>query len=158
MNVDREPLRFRIGPAASICYTPPMGEACTILLLEDEYNDIGLFLFALGKLKRKTSVDTVRNVAQAREFISRKLAASAPPPNLILIDIGLAHESGLEFIRWCKSDPRLQRVHIIVFSGSTDSKDRTEAFKLGASAFETKPLEMDDLIATLSRLIAEWCD
>jgi CheY-like chemotaxis protein len=132
---------------------------CAILLLEDDPKEIELVSQALSKLARKTILTVARTVGEAEKFINESaVPPSQSAPDIVLVDLRLATGSGMQFIAWCKSNPRLPRIHIIVFSASNSPKDRAEAFKLGASAFENKPLTFEELTQKLSRILAEWCD
>lgn len=135
-----------------------MNRPCSILLLEDDPKEVELVRGALGKLNRAFLFNAVADVNEAKEFIAHSGVPAQAVPDLILIDIKLGSETGFEFLRWCKSVPDLSSSHLIVFTNSDYPKAKAETFKLGASAFEPKPLSFDDLVLALSRILNEWCD
>jgi len=74
------------------------------------------------------------------------LTASANPPDVVVLDLGLPDMDGVEVIDglrgWC-------RAPILVLSGRTDSMDKVEALDAGADDYVTKPFGMDELLARL---------
>ena len=68
-------------------------------------------------------------------------------PCLILLDLGLVGMSAAEFRRAQLSEPDLRDVPVVLFSGADDIAEH--AVELSASAFLTKPVEMDQLEALI---------
>jgi CheY-like chemotaxis protein len=127
--------------------------------LEDDANEAELVSIALRKLKRPTIFNVARTVAEAKQFIQKatELPGDPPQPDVVLIDVRLGIDSGLDFLQWCKVIPHCTRTRFIVFTGSAYPKDRIDAFKFGASAFETKPVSFEELVETMRRILMEWC-
>lgn len=70
--------------------------------------------------------------------------------NLIITDISLLNESGLDFIEKLK-EKKLQLPFIVV-SGSTDKRDREQAARLHALAFLNKPVDPQALLTLMSKI------
>jgi DNA-binding response OmpR family regulator len=74
-------------------------------------------------------------------------------PDVILLDIGLAHQDGLEVCRQLRADPRFQNVPLLLLSGQTDAATKRAGFEAGADDFIAKPFVPDELLARLDAQI-----
>jgi PAS domain S-box-containing protein len=68
-------------------------------------------------------------------------------PELILLDVRMPGMDGFEMCRRLKEDGDYRNIPVIFLSGSVDSADRVEGFRLGAIDFLSKPLQRDELLA-----------
>ncbi|WP_368499377.1 response regulator transcription factor [Herbiconiux sp. A18JL235] len=84
--------------------------------------------------------------SDGREAIA---AASAHPPDLILLDLGMPHLDGVEVITAVRAWSALP---ILVVSGRTDSADKVDALDAGADDYVTKPFAIDELLARVRAL------
>ena len=82
-----------------------------------------------------------------------RLDSSLPLPNLVLLDLGLPDESGLEMLEKLKSAPILSAMKVVVFSGSKSTKDMSKARELGAEWYFIKPSNPADLKFVVQELI-----
>jgi two-component system KDP operon response regulator KdpE len=72
--------------------------------------------------------------------------ASAHPPELVVLDLGLPDMDGVEVIHGLRG---WTDVPIIVLSGRTGSSDKVEALDAGADDYVTKPFGMEELLARM---------
>jgi two-component system, cell cycle response regulator len=80
------------------------------------------------------------------------------PLDLILSDLHLSPDSGLEFLRHVRSDPVLQTIPFVLLTSSlTDPTDRIEesAIKLGADRFLLRPIIPENLLQEVAACLAE---
>jgi CheY-like chemotaxis protein len=90
----------------------------------------------------------VEVVATGEEGVAR---ATADPPALVCLDVGLAGElDGWDVLVRLKSDARTQDVPVVI---CTARNGRERAGVLGASDFLTKPFSSKQLRATIGRLL-----
>ena len=73
-------------------------------------------------------------------------AALAEPPNLIVLDINLPDGSGLELFRQVHPS---QRIGIVMCTGRDERELRITCLKDGADAYLVKPVDPEELEATL---------
>ncbi len=101
-----------------------------ILLVDDDRS----VLAGVSGLLRDEGYRTaeVETVAAAR----RQLADERDPPDLVLLDICIPVESGLDLLR---SLPQPLPVPVVVLSGEASISDTVVALKLGATDFVEKP-------------------
>lgn len=74
------------------------------------------------------------------------LEASTHAPDIILLDLGLPDEDGIEVIRKVRS---WSNVPIIVISARAEDADKIEALDAGADDYLTKPFSVEELLARL---------
>jgi two-component system, OmpR family, KDP operon response regulator KdpE len=72
--------------------------------------------------------------------------ATARQPDLILLDLGLPDQDGLQVIRQVRQS---SQTPIIVLSARGQEKDKIEALDLGADDFVSKPFAVGELLARI---------
>src|ERR1700760_2022596 len=80
-----------------------------------------------------------------------KSAISAESFDLMIVDIGLPQESGLNLVRNLRSRGKL--VPVLMLTARDALEDRVEALDLGADDYMTKPFQVAELIARCRALI-----
>lgn len=75
--------------------------------------------------------------------------ASPTPPDVVLLDIALVGQDGLEVCRQLRADPRFQDVPVLLLSGQTDAATKRAGFAAGADDFVAKPFVPDELMARI---------
>lgn len=91
--------------------------------------------------------------ADGKEGVSR---ATSDRFDLILLDVALPRQSGLEVCRELRA--RGVGVPILMLSGRSETQDRVLGLRLGADDYVTKPFEAPELLARIDALIRRWHD
>ncbi|MEG4044427.1 ATP-binding protein [Microcoleus sp. Pol17_C1] len=94
----------------------------------------------------------VEIIADGKAMADRILAASAAPellPDLILMDIQLPDVDGFELMRRVKADPVWDSVPMIAVTAMAMPGDSERCLEAGASAYLSKPLDLNLTIATV---------
>ena len=73
-------------------------------------------------------------------------------PRLILMDMGLPVVDGWEATRRIKADPRTRAIPIIALTAHAMSGDRERALDAGCDDFDTKPVDIQRLVAKIEAL------
>jgi len=114
-----------------------------ILVVED--NQLILKVIETKLKKEGYEVINCENGKEAIERISDSL------PDLVITDIMLPYNSGLEIVNFVKA--KLQKnIPVIVLSGLGQEKTIEEAFKLGADDYMTKPFSLSELLMRIKRV------
>jgi len=114
-----------------------------ILVVED--NQLILKVIETKLKKEGYEVINCENGKEAIERISDSL------PDLVITDIMLPYNSGLEIVNFVKE--KLQKnIPVIVLSGLGQEKTIEEAFKLGADDYMTKPFSLSELLMRIKRV------
>ena len=109
-----------------------------VLVVDDEPQILRALRISLRV--RGYDVHTAATGAQALEVAGR------PPPDLIILDLGLPDLDGVEVIGALRG---WTTAPIIVLSGRAGSADKVEALDAGADDYVTKPFGVDELLARM---------
>jgi len=82
------------------------------------------------------------------------LAAEAPQPDLVLLDVGLPGMSGFEVCRRLKAQPDTADIPVIFLTGKSEAADQVEGLDLGAVDYITKPVNAKLLLARVRTHLA----
>ncbi|MDO5476930.1 MAG: response regulator transcription factor [Eubacteriales bacterium] len=74
-------------------------------------------------------------------------------PQLLLLDIMLPEEDGLQILRKLRGDPRTARLPVIMLTAKGAEYDRVEGLDAGADDYVTKPFGMMELLARVRALL-----
>lgn len=119
-----------------------------ILVVEDDPDARELMQAVLEQ--RGASVCSAESVARAFELLERSL------PDLIISDIAMPEEDGIAFIRRLRAMPveRGSQTPAIAVSAFVASADRARALAAGFDHYLFKPVDFDQLCATIRSLLA----
>ena len=73
--------------------------------------------------------------------------------HLLITDLEMPRMNGYELMAHLRQSPATRRIPVLVVTSRAGAKHRDRAMKEGASAFLTKPVQEDQLIATVESLI-----
>jgi CheY-like chemotaxis protein len=128
-----------------------------MLVVEDNPGDVRLLREALTESGMAVQVQVVHDGEEALQLLRRAGPyATAPRPNLILLDLNLPKKSGYEVLAEVKSDPQLQPIPVVVLTSSRKPDDITKSYALGANVYLQKPLEIEEFFETVKDLVTFW--
>lgn len=117
----------------------------TVLLVEDELNDIFLVKRAFKIAHLENPLQVVTDGEEATRYLSGegKYADrdAFPMPKLIVMDIKMPRMSGFDVLEWIKHDGKIRRIPVIIVSSSNRPQDIDRAYELGANAYMVKPVD-----------------
>ena len=82
-------------------------------------------------------------------------AAQKWDPDLILMDIVMPVMNGFEAVRTLIHDPQTKQIPIIMMSCTNRPSDRMWGARLGAKAFLSKPIRMNDLLPKIDTVLTQ---
>jgi CheY-like chemotaxis protein len=136
-----------------------MQERAIILIAEDEEDYVLLLKRAFAEAKILNPIFSVSTgqatIAYLRGEAQYSNRDEYPLPDLLLLDLKLPCFSGMEILRWLRSQPGLSRLRVVVLTSSEQLKDVNEAYRLGANSFLMKPYDFEDLVH-LAKVIQEY--
>jgi CheY-like chemotaxis protein len=116
----------------------------TVLLVEDDLNDIFLVKRAFKMAHLETPLQVVTDGEEATHYLSGdgKYAdrQAHPLPRLIVMDLKMPRMNGFDVLEWIKNDGALRRIPVIIVSSSDRPQDIDRAYELGANAYMVKPV------------------
>ena len=114
--------------------------SCTMILVVDDEPESRTLLTEI-----LTAEGYAVRVADSGPLALRSLALMRP--ELILLDVKMPEMDGFETCRRFKEHPDLRSIPVIFLSGSVDSADRVEGFRVGGIDFISKPLQREEMLA-----------
>jgi CheY-like chemotaxis protein len=136
-----------------------IAELKTILLAEDNANDVELTLTALRENHVVNEVVVVRDGAEALEYLYRRDRYADRPggqPALVLLDLKMPKVDGIEVLRQVKSDPGLRTVPVVVLTSSREEQDLVRTYNLGVNAYVVKPVDFHEFVEAVKLLGGFW--
>lgn len=128
-----------------------------ILLVEDEPGDARLMQLALHKHSH-ADLYHASDGYEALCFLRRQgeRFADVPRPDLILLDIKMPGQGGLEFLQVAKQDADLCAIPVVAITTSALEADVSEAYRLGAAGYILKPADLNEFVAAVRDLCQYW--
>ena len=125
----------------------------SVLLVEDDPGVVVLIGEAFEHNKVYNRLHVVSDGVQALEFLRGEGEhASAPRPDLVLLDLNLPRKDGREVLAEVKSDPDLRTIPIVVLTTSEAEEDIVRSYDLHANAYVTKPVDFERFIEVVRQI------
>jgi two-component system, response regulator len=132
----------------------------TILLVEDNEDDIALTLRAFKKAKIANPVVVARDGVEALDYLfaTGPHAGRDPAelPSVVLLDLKLPKVDGLEVLRRVRADPRTRLARTVVLTSSKEDQDVLQSYELGACSYIRKPVDFDKFLDAVATLGVYW--
>jgi DNA-binding response OmpR family regulator len=74
-------------------------------------------------------------------------------PDVILLDLQMPKLSGFDVLRQLRADATFARTAIVILTASTDDEEKARATELGATGFLCKPVERNQLLTGLCKVL-----
>ncbi len=128
-----------------------------LLLIDDDQSDIYLAKRALKKCGTPVQVQVARHGEEALSLLRREGSyKDARRPDLIFLDINMPRMNGHEFLEEIKADDDLRSIPTIIMSMSESSVDVLKSYRLQASAYVAKPIELDAFAEVIRTIEDHW--
>ncbi|MFN4311615.1 MAG: response regulator [Ferrovibrio sp.] len=117
-----------------------------LLLVED--NEMNRDMLSRRLRKQGFSVCIAVDGEAALDVAPREM------PDLILMDVGLGDGiDGMETTRRLKTDPRTAAIPVIALTAHALATDRERCLAVGCADYDTKPIDLERLLAKIAALI-----
>lgn len=115
-----------------------------ILVVDDEGDILELLKYNLAKegYEVKTALDGIKGVEIAKSFI----------PDLIILDIMMPKQDGVETCRQIREVPELINAFVIFLTARSEEYSEVAAFDMGADDYITKPIKPRALVSRINAL------
>ena len=132
----------------------------TILLVEDNPDDVQLTLRALKKNNIMNEIIVAQDGVEALEYLFGTGKFSGRDmsimPQMILLDLKMPRMDGLEVLNRIRADERTKLLPVVVLTTSIEDKDRVESYKLGANSYVRKPVDFNQFAEAVKQLGLYW--
>jgi len=128
-----------------------------ILLVEDSPSDVLITREAFEEAKLLNEIHVAEDGVQALEFLRRQgIYATAPRPDLILLDLNLPRKNGREVLAEIKNDPDLKAIPVIILTTSGADEDILNAYDLHANCYVVKPVGFENFLKAVQSIRNFW--
>lgn len=137
-----------------------MQDPTTILLVEDNADDVTLTLRALRKHNVANQILVARDGVEALDLLFPAEANGKeslhPLPHLILLDLKLPKVDGLEVLRQIRSHPMTCLIPVVILTTSDEQKDLLAGYGHGANSYIRKPVDFIKFAEVVRQLGIYW--
>lgn len=116
-----------------------------ILVVEDHPQNRYLMTYLLES--RGYEVEVALDGVEALDALEKRA------PDLILMDMQLPKVDGYEATRRIKADERFKQIPLVAVTAHSMRRDQDKAMAAGCDVFVTKPINGEDLLALVDRLL-----
>jgi CheY-like chemotaxis protein len=133
-----------------------------ILLVEDNDDDAFIVERALKRAGVPSQVARCKDGREAMLYLEGKSPyddrRQHPLPHLLLLDLKIPLHSGLEILRWLRSQEALKAQIVVVLTSSSEPRDLQEAYRLNANAYLVKPSSLTGMVELAKSLQLCWVE
>jgi len=136
-----------------------MIEFKTILLADDNPNDVELTLSALADENLANNVVVVNDGVETLEFLhceGKFINRTKGNPALILLDIKMPRMDGIDVLRVIRNDPALKKIPVVMLTSSREEHDLIRSYDLGVNAYVVKPVDFKEFMDSVKQLGIFW--
>lgn len=116
-----------------------------ILIVDDDPHILDVVAFTLEKAGH--------SVIRASDGDHALLHVRSSRPDLMVLDVGLPGQSGLDICRTIKSDPLIAEMPILFLSARDEEIDRVLGLEMGADDYVVKPFSPRELTARVTAVL-----
>jgi two-component system, response regulator len=135
-------------------------EEKTILLVEDNPDDVDLTLRVFKKNHILNKVVVARDGAEALDYLygtgTYAGRDSRDVPQLILLDLNLPKIDGLEVLKRIRADERTKYISGVILTSSKEEQDVIQGYRMGANSYIRKPLDFKQFVESVKQLGLYW--
>lgn len=126
-----------------------MNHTTFFLLADDDQDDAELFHEALNTVNASIKFHHVEDGRSVFQFLSN---SESHKPDIIFLDLNMPAMSGWQCLAKLKNDIFLKEIPVVMYSTSSNPREKEIAMELGAVGFVTKPSDFKVLIQILDTI------
>jgi len=123
-----------------------LGISC--FLIDDDVDDQDIFILALAEVDRSIRCEVASDSIDALKRLSNKELR----PDYIFLDLNMPRMNGKQCLSQIRKIDFLRDIPVIIYSTSSDQRDRTETAQLGAADYIVKP----NTVSALAGILAQF--
>jgi CheY-like chemotaxis protein len=131
------------------------------LVVEDDPNDAIQIRRIFNSLEPKCTLFVCRNTSEARAYLKGAGMyvdrITYPIPDTVISDIRLPEESGIDLIRWLRSEEQFAGMPIVVLTGAATQEEIQATKELGVDLILRKPAKPANFKALLQGVAENFC-
>ena len=136
------------------------GEPIVILLVEDDPAHAEIVRRNFEDYRMANRLLHVSDGQAALDYLNHQNGfsdpATAPRPDIILLDLRLPKVDGLEVLKIVKADPTFSSIPVVVLTTSGAEKDMVKAYALHANSYLVKPVDFANFTELMETFDFYW--
>jgi CheY-like chemotaxis protein len=132
----------------------------TILFANSDSNDCVLVERAFHEIDQSYHLSFVHDGMELLQYLRKRgryvTPASAPRPDLILLDLNMPRMDGRQALAEIKTDILLRSIPVVVLTSSNAQEDILRTYDLGGAGFIIKPETFNGMVEVVNVLNQYW--
>ena len=132
----------------------------TILLVEDNPDDVELTLRALRRSNIANQVVVARDGREALDYLfcegEYESRDGCDCPTVVFLDLKLPKINGVEVLRRIRDHETTRLLPVVVLTSSLEEGDLIDSYGLGANSYIRKPVDFDQFLEAVHQLGLYW--
>ena len=134
--------------------------ATPILLVEDNDDEVLLLRRALKLAGSTAPMTVVHDGLEAIDYLTLRGPyqdrTQHPLPHVMVVDLKLPRLSGLGLLKWLREQPGLRRLPVVILTSSSEERDVSSAYDMGANSYVLKPSGIASLQQVAEMIHRYW--
>jgi CheY-like chemotaxis protein len=127
-----------------------------VLSVEDSDADFSMLEMVLQRCLSTFGLMRALDGEQAVSFLQQSGTSDRPHPNLVLLDVNLPRLDGFDVLQAIKSMTGLREIPVVMFTSSSDPREKKKALALGAKEYITKPVHLNQMLEILNEICSKY--
>jgi chemotaxis family two-component system response regulator Rcp1 len=128
-----------------------------VLLVEDSLGDVRLTREAFRDARVHINLQVAPDGVDAMAYLRREgVYASAPRPDLILLDLNLPRKDGRQVLKEIKETETLATIPVVILTTSDSEADILKSYRLHANCYITKPVDLEGFLKVVRSIDGFW--
>jgi two-component system, response regulator len=132
----------------------------TIMLVDDNEDDVFLTLRALKKSNIANEVIVARDGLEALDYLfgTRPYAGRNldQMPVVVLLDLNMPRMSGHQVLKKIRENPLTRLLPVVILTASKEESDICKSYELGSNAYVRKPVDFIQFAEAIKQLGLFW--
>lgn len=136
-----------------------MNDLKTILLVEDNPQDVELIIEAFKQFNLANQIVSVSDGVEAMEYLQYEGTYKTRPkgaPAVILLDIKMPRMDGIEVLEAIRKDKKLKTIPVVMLTSSREDPDLKRCYELGVNAYVVKPVDFKEFMKAVQQIGVFW--